>query len=123
MADADPLYVSEAKGRNLWQSYRVFADRIELGTRFFGTVTVPFDDVAAVSVRPPLVVLDTVRGDYGLGELLRSPKLDLADLYEHVAIEKETGFWRQFRVTPDDPEAFVRAVEEARARWSSGSGR
>ena len=61
---------------------------------------------------PP--IFDLFRGDYGLGELMRAPKLDMADLYEHVAIEKETGFWRQFRLTPDDPKAFVAAVEKAR---------
>jgi hypothetical protein len=110
---AKPLYESKAAPRSLWQHYRLFPDRIELATWAFGTVTVPLDDVEKVSVRPPVVIFDVVRGDYGLGELLRAPKLDLADLYEHVAIEKDTGFWRQFRITPDDPAGFVRAVEQA----------
>ena len=110
-----PLYVSKTSAKNLWQEYRVYADRIELDTKVFGTVTVPLDQVERASVRPPLVVLDLFRGDMSLGDLMLTPKLDAADLSEHVSIEKKTGFWRQFRVTPDDPQAFVAAVEAARA--------
>jgi hypothetical protein len=116
-----PLYESKASGKNLWQHYRVWPDRIELGT-LFGTVKVPLEDVSDVSVRPPVVIFDLFRGDYDLGELMRAPKLDLADLYAHVAIEKETGFWRQLRVTPDDPEAFVAAVRQAREQRSRAAG-
>jgi hypothetical protein len=36
----------------------------------------------------------------------------MADLHDHVALEK-TGFWKQFRFTPDDPDAFVAAVRAA----------
>jgi hypothetical protein len=49
---------------------------------------------------------------------MRTPKLDLADLAEHVAIEKD-GFWKQFRITPDDPKAFIKAFEDAHAAWES----
>jgi predicted ABC-type sugar transport system permease subunit len=72
-------------------------------------------DISAISVRPALVIFDLVRGDYGLKDMLRTVKLDLADLNQHVTIEKETGFWRQFRLTPDDLEEFISAVEKARA--------
>lgn len=108
-----PLYVSEPTAKSLWQEYRLYADRIELDSHLFGTVTVPLDDVKNVALRPKIVIFDVFRGDYGLAELMRSPKLDTADLHQHVAIEKETGFWRQFRVTPDDPEAFAAACRKA----------
>jgi hypothetical protein len=109
-----PLFVSKPSSRSLWQEYRVYGDRLELDTLPFGIVRVPLSDIAKVSVRPPLVIFDVLRGDYGLGDILRAPKLDFADLHEHVAIEKSTGFWRQFRITPGDPQAFVQAVEQAR---------
>lgn len=113
-----PLYESEPGFGSLWQAYRIHADRLELDTQVFGTVTVPFDAVQAVRTRPRFVILDLLRGDYGLGDLLRAPKLDLADVHEHVVIEKD-GFWRQFRITPDDPDAFVAAFHEAFAAWKA----
>jgi len=110
------VYVSKPQGKNIWQEYRVFADRIELDSKLWGTVTVPMDQVERVRVARPLVVFDLFRGELDLGDLLRTAKMDLADLVEHVSIEKETGFWRQFRITPDDPEAFVAAVEKVRGQ-------
>jgi hypothetical protein len=111
-----PIYVSKPQGKNIWQEYRVFEDRIELDFKLWGTVTVPMDQVEGVRVARPLVVFDLFRGELDLGDLLRTAKLDFADLAEHVSIEKDTGFWRQFRITPDDPEAFVAAVERARGQ-------
>ena len=109
---SEPIYRTKPTAKSLWQEYRLYSDRIELDTIPWGTVRVPLDDVKAVSVRPQGVVFDLFRGDYGLGELLRAPKLDLADLSEHIALEK-TGFWKQFRFTPDDPAAFKQAVDGA----------
>jgi hypothetical protein len=114
----EPLHESKASAKNLWQNYRIFADRIELDLHVIGTIRVPFEAIERVVRRPPLVICDVFRGDYGLGELMRSPKLDLADLAEHVAIEKD-GFWKQFRITPDDPKAFIKAFEDAHAAWES----
>ena len=111
---SQPIYVSRPTARSLWQEYRLYPDRLELDLHLVGPIVVPLSDVSAVSMRPAVVFLDLVRGDYGLGDMLRTVKLDLADLSEHVTIEKESGLWRQFRVTPEDPEEFVRQVEAAR---------
>jgi hypothetical protein len=35
-------------------------------------------------------------------------------------IEREHGVFRQFRLTPDDPDEFVRQVEAARAARAAG---
>jgi hypothetical protein len=110
----EPLYVSKPTFKSLWQEYRLYPDRIELDTRPWGTVRVPLSDLKGVSIRPPVVIFDLFRGDYGLKELMLAPKLDLADLNEHVSLEK-TGFWKQFRITPEDPAQFKRAVDEALA--------
>jgi hypothetical protein len=109
-----PLYVSKPGAMSLWREYRLYADSIELDTLPWGLVTVPLEDVKAVAVRPPLVIFDLFRGDYGLGEMMKTLKLDMADVSEHVAIEK-TGFWKQFRITPDDPQAFKAALDAALA--------
>lgn len=111
----EPIYVSKPTVKSLWQEYRLYPDRLVLEMHLYGPVTVPLSDVSAVSVRPAGVIFDLVRGDYGLKDLVRTIKLDLADLNRHVTIEKGTGLWRQFRVTPEDPEEFVARVEAARA--------
>lgn len=107
-----PRYVTKPTAMSLWQEYRVYADHLELDSVPWGTVRVPFDDLKAVAIRPPLVVFDFFRGDYGAKELSRTAKLDLADLAEHIAIEKN-GFWKQLRITPNDPARFKREVDAA----------
>ena len=110
-----PIYVSKPTIKSLWREYRLFADRLELDTVPWGRVVVPLTDIKAVSIRPALVIFDVLRGDYGLAEMMKTVKLDWADLSEHIALEK-TGFWKQFRITPDDPAAFKAAVDKALAR-------
>jgi hypothetical protein len=48
--------------------------------------------------------------------MLRTIKLDLADLNRHVTIEKESGTWRQFRLTPAHTAVWGRPATAARAR-------
>ena len=111
-----PLYVSKKSAKNLWQEYRVFSDRIELRTHFFGLVRVPMEDVEKVSVRPPVVIFDLFRGDYGIGKLALAPKLDMADANEHVAIEKDTGFWPPVPDHPGRPQGLRRGRREGARR-------
>lgn len=113
--DEKPLYVSRPTVKSLWQEYRLYADRLELEMHLWGPITVPLSDIKDVSERPAGVVFDVFRGDYGLKDLMRTVKLDLADLNRHVTIEKETGTWRQFRLTPEDNAEFIRQVNAARA--------
>lgn len=76
----------------------------------------PLTDITRVTVRPKGgVASDVLRGDYGLADLVRTVKLDWADLNEHVSAQRETGVFRQFRLTPEDPAEFVRQVEAATA--------
>jgi hypothetical protein len=114
--DEKPLYVSKPTVKSLWQEYRLYPDRLVLDLHLWGPISVPLEDIADVSERPAGVVFDLVRGDLGLKDLLRTVKFDFADLNRHVTIEKETGFWRQFRITPEDGGEFVRQVNAARAR-------
>ena len=100
-----PLYVSAKSFRNLWQGYRIYADRIELRS-FCGRRTIRAGDIVDVEVRPPMVIGDIFRGK-GFKESL-ALKLDLADLYPHVAIHRRYGWFKHLRITPDDPDTFVR---------------
>lgn len=113
-ANETPLYVSQPTAKSIWQEYRLYADRLEIDSVPWGLVKVPLSDIRQVTLRPPMMVLDVFRGDYGLRELLRTVKLDMSDLAEHVAIEK-TGFWKQIRITPHNPEEFKQAVDAALA--------
>ena len=99
-----PLYVSKRSFRNLWQQYRIYADRIELGF-CVGRKVVPADDILDVEVRPPVVIGDLLRGKgFARGLAL---KLDLADFFRNVAIHRKSGWIKHIRFTPDDPDTFV----------------
>jgi len=48
---------------------------------------------------------------YGFG--FRILKNDSADLSRHITIEKRNGYWRQIRITPENPEQFYRTLTSA----------
>ena len=99
-----PLYVSRRLFRNLWQQYRIYADRVELGS-FLGKKILSADDILDVEVRPPMVIGDLLRGR-GFARSLPL-KLDLADFFRHVTIHRKSGWIGHICVTPDDPDRFV----------------
>jgi len=104
----EPLYESRRLFRNLWQQYRIYADRVEL--RLFGRGRViPADDILDVEVRPAPVIGDLFRGKgFAYSFAL---KMDLADFFRHVAIHRRSGWIKHIRITPDDPEEFVRVCK------------
>jgi len=106
--DEQPLYESRRLFRNLWQRYRIYADRIELRS-FVGGKIVRADDIVKVEVRESPVIGDLFRGK-GLAYSF-ALKLDLADFFRHVAIHRRSGWIKHIRVTPDDPEEFVRTCK------------
>lgn len=112
-----PLLVSRPTVLSFWAEYRIYADRLELDTQVFGLITIPFAHLEQAAVRPAVAILDLVRGDHGLRWMGRSAKLDLADLSEHVAVERSTGLFRQLRLTPEDPHAFVATLQAAQDAW------
>lgn len=114
------LYVSPRSGRSVWQEYRVYSDRIELECRLaFRTLVVPADALVAVEVRPPPVFADVFRGRSFPSSF--ALKLDWADLHPHVAIERSRGFMKHLRLTPDDPDEFVRVCRRLLPRSSRSS--
>ena len=100
----EPLYESRRMFRNLWQRYRIYADRVQL-TSCVGTKVIAAGDILDVEVRPALVIGDLFRGrGFAYSFAL---KMDFADFYRHVAIHRRSGWIRHIRVTPDDPEEFA----------------
>lgn len=108
-----PLYVSPRTWRSLGQRYWIFPDRLELqcwvalGRR----LVVPLEDIRSLEVRPPIVVGDLFRCK-GVGYAFPL-KMDWADLSRHVALRRQSGWFKHVRFTPDDPAKFV---EVCRAR-------
>ncbi|EKD83593.1 MAG: hypothetical protein ACD_39C00577G0001 [uncultured bacterium] len=95
------LYKSEASFRSLWNNYSIFSDRIELEFKlFFTTIIIRRSEFVSVDLfRPPVFRTS-----------LCALKLDFADLYTHVGIVRNCGFFKELRFTPADPEAFRQAV-------------
>jgi hypothetical protein len=93
-----PIYVSEKSVKNLWQDYRVYADRVELRSwAVLSTFVIRAEDIVDVKVSTGLFT-------WGL-------KLDLADLFEHVELRRKRGLFRSLKFTPDNPERFVEACQ------------
>jgi hypothetical protein len=109
-----PIYTSKSTVKSLWQEYRILADRLELDTHF-GTMVIPFEQVERIELRPS-DVSRLLRGELQLKNFRPALKLDWANFLEHVVIDKSSGFARRVLITPDDPPAFARALEDALAR-------
>jgi hypothetical protein len=104
-----PLYVSRPSAKSFWQTYRVFADRIELRFWFvLHTLVIPMRAIEDIQARSPPV---WPNGSWGDPMWFRILKLDWADFFVPVSLHKESGFFRDYRFTPDDPDAFVAAVQ------------
>ena len=109
-----PRYVSKSTVKSLWQEYRVYDDRIELDT-LFGQMRIPLEDVDHAEVSES-EVKGLFKGDLHL-RYMPALKLDWANFLEHAVIDKTSGVLRHVLVTPDDPAAFVAAVNDALAEY------
>lgn len=99
------VYKSAASVKSLGNEYSIFADRIELKCRFpfvNQTLIIQRDALVSIEVYQPPVIRTT----------FWALKLDLADLHEHVGIERKSGFFRQLRFTPENPKEFVSRAKD-----------
>jgi hypothetical protein len=88
-----PIYTSKKAGKNLWQEYRVYPDRLELQSWFLlHTVIIPMNEIRELEVRPPGLI-------WGI-------KLDNCNFCRHVLVTKKSGGFN-IGFTPDDPDKFV----------------
>ena len=98
----NPVYESKATPRSLWNNYRIFNDRIELKFRlFFTKIIIPREKFVRVEIYKPPVIRSA----------FWALKLDLADLYTHVEIERNEGVFKKIRFTPANPNEFKQRVE------------
>ena len=103
MKSLTPIYVSKGTARSIWNEYRIYEDRIELEFHlFFKTFVIPVDEVIEISLYKPPVIRT----------VFWALKIDLADLYSHVGIERKNGCFKKIRFTPTDPEEFTAKVKE-----------
>ena len=69
------------------------------------TLVIPSADILNIEVRPRFVMFDLMRGK-SLAFAL-AMKIDLSDLYTHVAIHRKSGLLKHIRITPNNPSEFV----------------
>jgi hypothetical protein len=116
-----PIYTSNSTVKSVWQEYRIYSDRLEFDTRF-GKMTIPFDQIERVEVSES-EVKGLLRGDLHLKGFRPAIKLDWANFLEHVVVDKSDGRVHRVLFTPDDPEAFKRALDGALEEYPQGGGR
>jgi len=110
-----PIYTSRSSVKSFWQEYHIYGDRLEFDTKF-GLMTVPFEHIERVDVSESEVE-GLLKGDLHLKNFRPALKLDWANFLEHVVVDKSEGLVRQVLFTPDDPEGFKSALDEALARY------
>ena len=95
------IYESKGTPRSLWNTYRIYNNRIELQFRlFFTKIIISRDAFVKVEVYKPPVIRT----------VFWALKLDLADFYVHVGIERNDGFFKRIRFIPSNPNEFKRKV-------------
>ena len=119
MSDA-PVYTSKSSVKSLWQEYRIYEDRLEFST-LFGQMTIPFEQVERVEVSES-DLKGLLKGDLKLKGFRPALKLDWANFVEHVVLDKSEGRVRRVLFTPDDPEAFTSALDQALTRFREHQG-
>lgn len=82
---------------------------------------IPFDDIEKVEIRNPPVIWDAYKQGilFSRKYFFRIYKNDLADLFRHISIEKRSGFWRQIRIAPKNPDKFYNVLCEAIRKYKS----
>jgi hypothetical protein len=91
-----PIYVSKRTGKNLWQEYRVYPDRLELQSWcLVHTLVVPASEILSVEIPPP--------------GFIGGIKLDNCNLCRHVVVIKKSGLFKRIGFVPDAPEKFAAA--------------
>jgi len=94
MMNGAPIYTSKRTGKNLWQEYRIYPDRLELQSWcLFHTLVIPTGEILSVEIHSPGFI-------WGI-------KLDNCNLCRHVVVIKKSGLFKRIGFAPDDPEKFV----------------
>ncbi len=109
-----PIYTSKSTIKSLWQEYRIYDDHLEFDT-LFGQIDVPMENIEKAEVSES-EIQGLFKGDLHL-KYMPALKLDWANFVEHVVIDKYEGMLRHILFTPEDPSAFVNALNDALTRF------
>lgn len=112
---ARPIYTSRARCWSSDPRYRIYADRLELDFKilFSKTFVIRAADIVDIWVSRPTTLKSLPRiGGIWAAWTRGSLKLDLADLFEHVGLQRRPGAYPEFFFfVPEDPQAFVEKVK------------
>ena len=109
------IYTSLSTVKSLWQEYRIYENRLEFDTHL-GNMKIPFSHIEQISISES-DVQGLLKGDLHLKNFRPALKMDWANFLEHVVLDKSEGLIRRVLFTPDNPEAFKSALEEALTRY------
>ena len=98
------LYESKPTVKSLGGRYIIYQDRIELKHPIFPNLIIKKEELISIK-EFSYFVTRSIKGSLSL-------KLDLADLNEHVGIERKNGLFKNLRFTPENPKEFVSKVKE-----------
>jgi hypothetical protein len=104
------IYKSKSTFKSLWQEYLIYDDHVEFSTHF-GNLTIPFDAIENVQVKPS-DVKGLMKGDLQLKGFKPALKLDWANFQEHVILDKKDGRCRRFLFTPENPQEFKEILDK-----------
>jgi hypothetical protein len=101
-----PLYTSPRTKKSLRNEYSIYADRIVLKCGFpflCKTFVIRKEDIVSIRSERPFQVSRWT---------FVALKLDLADLFEHVALERRNGLFKHLRFTPENPHQFIERAKD-----------
>ena len=111
---------SDRSIKSLGLTYEIHHDKLRLGAMWpFKAYDIPFKDISELRIAKHSVIFDAILNNgfakkYGYG--MRIIKNDLCDIFPHVVVSKNDGFWRQVHFTPKDPDKFVKRVKQAMSK-------
>jgi hypothetical protein len=96
------LYCSKPLPRNLWQTYKIYPDKLELQCRVLFHRIVIKKDILSITLCEP-------GWDFSKWWVLN---FDFCPFYQHVLIKCRSRLWGKYmRFTPDNPKAFIDCVK------------
>ena len=102
------LYVSRRTFKSLWQTYRIYRDRLELQSWILlHPLVIPANEILTIEVRPSVFS--------GKKGFIWGVKIDNCDLCRHVLLTRRWGFMKRIGFSPDDPEKFVEVCKSIMA--------